>query len=76
MRNGYKHEIETVLVSANGRVLDCVSFASRGQALGYKNGVRRWAAGRGVRLTVESLITRVSEWDRGSASAPFLARAV
>jgi hypothetical protein len=49
-------EIETVVVTMGGEVLDAVSFGDRSQAEMYKRGVRRWALDRGVVVRVFSQV--------------------
>jgi hypothetical protein len=41
-------QYETVTVSAHGRVLERMSFASADEAEGYKRNVRRWAREKGI----------------------------
>jgi hypothetical protein len=49
-------DIETVLVTTGGRMLDCVSFATRTEADSYKRGVRRWARDRGLTVQIVSQV--------------------
>lgn len=47
-------EYETVTVSAHGRVLERMSFATTNEAEAYKRNVRRWAREKGVIVGVWS----------------------
>jgi hypothetical protein len=49
-----KREYETVTVSARGRVLERMSFATTREAEDYKRSIRRWAWEKGVIIGVWS----------------------
>ena len=45
-------KIETIVVTVNDRVLDCVSFPQKTSAEAYKRGVRSWALRHGLMVRV------------------------
>jgi hypothetical protein len=49
-----KAQYETVTVSARGRVLERMSFATTDEAEDYKRKVRRWAQEKGILIGVWS----------------------
>jgi hypothetical protein len=61
--------IETVVVTVNEQVLDCVSFSEKTQAEAYKRGVRSWASNRGVTVRVWTQVMDVMDkaWARRQA---------
>ena len=57
-------DIETVLVTTGGRMLDCVSFATRTEADSYKRGVRHWARARGLAVQIVSQVGQIASSPR------------
>lgn len=69
MRAG-KREIETVVVTLGGEVLDAVSFTERSLAESYKQGVRRWALDRGVVVRVFSQVMELLPREVTTSTSP------
>ena len=67
--------IETVLVTANGRILDCRSFGDRTRATEYKTAARRWAASRGIVVSVQTQVMFVGDAIAPACGVPALALA-
>ena len=57
-------DTETVLVTTGGRMLDCVSFATRTEADSYKRGVRQWARARGLAVQIVSQVGQIASSPR------------
>ncbi|MDO8616324.1 MAG: hypothetical protein Q7T33_11420 [Dehalococcoidia bacterium] len=53
-------QVETVIVTVRGRILDSASFGAGAEAEAYKRGVRRWAFEKGI---VIGLWSRRRDWD-------------
>ena len=64
-------QMETVVVTVRGRVLDSASFRVKAEAEAYKRNVRRWAFEKGIVVTLWSgrQAAPVAEgWDVPAAS--------
>jgi len=73
MKKEYETNIETVMVTLNGQLLDVASFVNGAQAATYRSSVRRWAAERRVAIMLHSQVMNVAKKNRaaGQAESPF-----
>jgi hypothetical protein len=62
-----RNQVETVVVTVNGKMIDTAVFEDRRGADAYKQGVRRWARERGVAVRLWSWLVRGSD---GASLAP------